>query len=85
MPVYSPFLLKFTSVCDAGLYKYSQAIYDALMLAFDALPIAAVLEGEDVGKFLAMHGGIGPDIKTVCNKSLMRNKPPLVKWVDTFS
>jgi serine/threonine-protein phosphatase 2B catalytic subunit len=44
-----------------GLYKYDQEIYDLLMDSCDLLPIACIVNG----KFLAVHGGISPELKTV--------------------
>ncbi|CAF0958681.1 unnamed protein product [Rotaria sordida] len=42
--------------------KYgSMSLYDACMIAFDALPICAVIDS----RFLCMHGGISPDIQTL--------------------
>lgn len=43
------------------LYKYDQQIYDILMDSFDLMPLACLVNG----KFLALHGGISPDLKTV--------------------
>ncbi|CAF3724726.1 unnamed protein product [Rotaria sp. Silwood1] len=42
--------------------KYgSMSLYDACMIAFDTLPICAVIDS----RFLCMHGGIPPDIQTL--------------------
>eukprot|EP00010_Vexillifera_abyssalis_P006265 CAMPEP_0201545192 /NCGR_PEP_ID=MMETSP0173_2-20130828/1730_1 /ASSEMBLY_ACC=CAM_ASM_000268 /TAXON_ID=218659 /ORGANISM="Vexillifera sp., Strain DIVA3 564/2" /LENGTH=486 /DNA_ID=CAMNT_0047953525 /DNA_START=150 /DNA_END=1610 /DNA_ORIENTATION=+ len=52
--------------------KYNQEVYDAIMNAFDCLPIAALVD-TNYGKFLCTHGGLGPGIKTIddirqCNR-----------------
>ena len=47
------------------LYKYDLQTYDLFMQTFDALPIACLVND----KFLALHGGISPDLKTVRNAS----------------
>jgi serine/threonine-protein phosphatase 2B catalytic subunit len=44
-----------------GLRKYGGEVYDAVLRAFDALPLAAVVAGH----YFCVHGGIGPDIHTV--------------------
>jgi len=45
------------------LYKYkSEELYEACVELFDALPLAALITGSDVGDCLAVHGGIGPDL-----------------------
>lgn len=41
------------------LYKYDQEIYDLICECFDTFPLCCVLNG----KFLAVHGGISPDLK----------------------
>ncbi|KAF8519761.1 Metallo-dependent phosphatase [Hysterangium stoloniferum] len=43
------------------LHKYSRTVYEACIQSFNSLPIAALLDG----KFLCVHGGIGPDLKTL--------------------
>lgn len=48
----------FQAECE---HKYNMAIYDAMMESFDALPISCVVNG----KFLALHGGISPEMRTL--------------------
>lgn len=43
---------------DECEYKYNTCVYDAIMDSFDTLPLAATING----KFLAVHGGISPDL-----------------------
>ena len=43
------------------MYKYDQEVYDLVMESFDALPLSCLVNG----KFLALHGGISPSLKTV--------------------
>ena len=43
------------------LYKFDELTYDLFMDAFDILPIACLLNN----RFLALHGGISPDLVTI--------------------
>lgn len=56
------------------LAKQDQEIYDLFMDLFDALPISALING----KFIAFHGGISPDFKTISelNKIDRFKEPP---------
>lgn len=48
----------FKSEC---LYKYDQEIYDMFMDSFDLFPLACIINR----RFLAVHGGISPDLRTI--------------------
>jgi len=56
------------------LYKYDQDVYDLFMDSFDLMPLACVING----KFLALHGGISPELKTLddINKIDRFKEPP---------
>ena len=47
-----------------GLSKYNQAIYELVMDMFDCLPLACLVNR----KFLLLHGGISPELKTVIHR-----------------
>jgi diadenosine tetraphosphatase ApaH/serine/threonine PP2A family protein phosphatase len=49
------------TLAAVGLYKYDQSVYDMLMDSFDMIPTVCVVNG----KFLAVHGGLSPEFKTV--------------------
>jgi serine/threonine-protein phosphatase 2B catalytic subunit len=60
----------FRSEC---LYKYDQEVYDMFMDSFDLFPLACIINH----RFLAVHGGISPDLKMVDDINLIdRFKEP---------
>lgn len=55
------------------LYKYDQEVYDMFMDSFDLFPLACIINC----RFLAVHGGISPDLKNVEDINLVdRFKEP---------
>ena len=43
------------------LYKYDEEVFNAFMDSFDCLPISCIMNE----RFLAIHAGISPELKTV--------------------
>lgn len=56
------------------LYKYDQEIYDIFMESFDHIPLSCIINT----RFLAVHGGISPDLKSIedINKINRFGEPP---------
>lgn len=56
------------------LYKFDEEVFNTFMEAFDALPIACVLNE----RFLVIHAGLSPEIKTIAdlNKISRFQEPP---------
>ena len=54
-------MTSFFNFKDECKYKYDQEIYDIVMDSFDLFPLACIINN----KFLAVHGGISPDLKSV--------------------
>jgi serine/threonine-protein phosphatase 2B catalytic subunit len=66
-------MTSFFNFKDECKYKYDQDIYDILMDSFDLIPLSCIVNG----KFLAVHGGISPELKTLEDlKRLDRFKEP---------
>ena len=48
----------FKMECDV---KYDEEVYERFMESFDSLPLACIINE----KFVAVHGGISPDVESV--------------------
>ena len=44
-----------------GDVKYDEEVYERIMESFDSLPLACVINE----KFVAVHGGISPEVESV--------------------
>jgi serine/threonine-protein phosphatase 2B catalytic subunit len=49
------------------LAKYNKDVFEEFVLLFQALPLAAVVNTEKMGRFFAVHGGISPDTPTIAD------------------
>lgn len=54
-------MTSFFNFRDECKYKYDQEIYDIVMESFDIMPLACIVNG----KFLALHGGISPEMRNL--------------------
>ncbi|CAD8181791.1 unnamed protein product [Paramecium octaurelia] len=54
-------LTAFFNFKDECLYKYDQETYEMLMDSFDLFPLSCIINS----KFIAVHGGISPDLKSI--------------------
>lgn len=58
---------------DECKYKYDQELYEIVMDSFDLMPLSCIVNG----KFLALHGGISPELKNLDDiKRVDRFKEP---------
>ncbi len=55
-------LAEFFTFRSECLAKYNVEVYEAFITSFQALPLAAIVNKQ----FLCVHGGISPEIKSVC-------------------
>ncbi|KRX00376.1 hypothetical protein PPERSA_08882 [Pseudocohnilembus persalinus] len=66
-------MTSFFNFRDECKYKYDQEIYDTVMESFDLMPIACIVNG----KFLALHGGISPEMRSLQDiENIDRKKEP---------
>ena len=59
-----------------GLHKYSEAVYEACLRSFCALPIAALVDG----KFFCVHGGLSPQLVTLADLASVCFFPFITSW-----
>jgi len=58
-------MCEFMTFRDECLHKYNSEVYDAFQEFFQTLQIAAVVSGTPNGDCLCVHGGIGPELKSI--------------------
>lgn len=56
-------LTEYFTFKEECLHKYNEDIYELALKSFNSLPLAATING----KFLCIHGGISPEIKTIAD------------------
>lgn len=66
-----------SSHCVAGQKKYSEAVYNASVLAFQAMPLAAVVNKQ----FFCVHGGLSPELRTIEDLQKVRYSLPVICFV----
>lgn len=68
-------LTRYFNFEEECLHKYSSDVYDRFMLAFDNLPLAAVVSDT----FLCLHGGLSPEAATLADidKIYRYEEPPM--------
>lgn len=55
------------------MYKYSLQVYNAMVSAFDCLPLSCVVDN----RFFCVHGGLSPELKTIADiNALHRFREP---------
>jgi len=60
-------MCEFMTFRDECMHKYNSEVYDAFQEFFQTLQIAAVVSGTPNGDCLCVHGGIGPELKTLAD------------------
>eukprot|EP00388_Colpodella_angusta_P004309 GDKJ01014310.1.p1 GENE.GDKJ01014310.1~~GDKJ01014310.1.p1 ORF type:complete len:574 (-),score=112.39 GDKJ01014310.1:391-2112(-) len=67
-------MTSFFNFRDECEYKLDESVYQQFMEFFDTLPLAAVING----KFLAVHGGLSPDLQTISQLNTIQRfrEPP---------
>jgi serine/threonine-protein phosphatase 2B catalytic subunit len=81
-------LTTFFSFRKECLYKHDLELYDRCMESFDCMPLACVVDG----KFLTVHGGLGPEMVTLADINAISRfqEPPKqgsfcdILWADPY-
>ena len=60
-------ITEFFNFEQEAFVKYDEEVYVAIMDAFDALPLAALVDTPSYGRYLCLHGGIGPSLTSLAD------------------